>query len=113
MTVIYGFLVSPVLLMGLAMVEALGQGIGAPACQSAMVECTNEGERATGQGLVAAASSIGAGIAALIAAPLYAGPGPEITFVIVAGVVFVLSVIATKLSGFKFRKPIREVLPYG
>ena len=113
MTVIYGFLVSPVLLMGLAMVEALGQGIGAPACQAAMVECTNEGERATGQGLVAAASSIGAGIAALIAAPLYAGPGPEITFVIVAGVVFILSVIATKLSGFKFRKPIQEVLPYG
>ena len=113
MTVIYGFLVSPFLLMGLAMVEALGQGIGAPACQAAMVECTHEGERATGQGLVAAASSIGAGIAALIAAPLYAGPGPEITFVIVAGVVLILSLIATKLSGFKFRKPSKEVLPHG
>jgi len=113
MTVVYGFLVSPVLLMALAMVEALGQGIGAPACQAAMVECTNEGERATGQGLVAAASSIGAGIAALIAAPLYAGPGPEITFVIVAGVVLVLSLIATRLSGFKFRKATEEVLPYG
>ena len=113
MTVIYGFLVSPVLLMGLAMVEALGQGIGAPACQAAMVECTDEGERATGQGLVAAASSIGAGVAALIAAPLYAGPGPEITFVIVAGVVLILSLIATKLSGFKFLKATEEVLPYG
>ena len=113
MTVIYGFLVSPVLLMGLAMVEALGQGIGAPACQAAMVECTDDGEHATGQGLVAAASSIGAGIAALIAAPLYAGPGPEITFVIVAGVVLILSLIATKLSGFKFLKATEEVLPYG
>ena len=113
MTVIYGFLVSPVLLMGLAMVEALGQGIGAPACQAAMVECTDDGERATGQGLVAAASSIGAGVAALIAAPLYAGPGPEITFVIVAGVVLILSLIATKLSGFKFLKATEEVLPYG
>ena len=78
-----------------------------------MVECTDERERATGQGLVAAASSIGAGIAALIAAPLYAGPGPEITFIIVSAVVFLLSAIATKLSGFKFRKPIKEALPYG
>ncbi|GIS34371.1 MAG: hypothetical protein Ct9H90mP5_08200 [Acidimicrobiaceae bacterium] len=78
-----------------------------------MVECTDEGGTATGQGLVAAASSIGAGIAALIAAPLYAGPGPQITFFIVAGVVFILNVIATKLSGFKFRKPIKEALPYG
>ena len=95
------------------MVEALGQGIGAPACQAAMVECTDDGEHATGQGLVAAASSIGAGIAALIAAPLYAGPGPEITFVIVAGVVLILSLIATKLSGFKFLKATEGVLPYG
>ncbi len=113
MTVIYGFLASPVLLMVLAMVEALGQGIGSPACHAAMVECTDERERATGQGLVAAASSIGAGIAALIAAPLYAGPGPELTFIIVAGVVLVLSLIAINLSGFNFKKSLNEVLSYG
>jgi len=101
MTVIYGFLVSPVLLMALAMVEALGQGIGAPACQAAMVEATEENERATGQGLVAAASSIGAGLAALLAAPLYAGPGPEATFAIVAAVVCVLGCAAFALGAPK------------
>ena len=99
MTVIYGFLASPILLMALAMIEALGQGIGSPACHAAMVAATDENERATGQGLVAAASSIGAGIAALLAAPLYAGPGPEVTFIIVAGVVLILSSFAFKLSG--------------
>ena len=66
MTVVYGFLTSPILLMALAMVEALGQGVGSPACHAAMVEATEENERATGQGLVAAASSIGAGLAALL-----------------------------------------------
>ncbi|MBJ69675.1 MAG: hypothetical protein CL463_07205 [Acidimicrobiaceae bacterium] len=90
MTFIYGFLTSPWLLMGLAMVEAIGQGVGAPACQAAMVQATDESERATGQGMVGAAGTLGAGLAALIAAPLYAGPGPEETFMIVAGVVAVL-----------------------
>ncbi len=98
MTVVYGFLTSPILLMALAMVEALGQGVGSPACHAAMVEATEENERATGQGLVAAASSIGAGLAALLAAPLYAGPGPEATFAIVAAVVSVLGCAAFVLG---------------
>ena len=112
MTVIYGFLTSPILLMALAMFEALGQGIGSPACHAAMVAATDENERATGQGLVAAASSIGAGIAALIAAPLYAGPGPEVTFIIVAGVVLVLSLIAFRLKGFAFLQPVRGLVSH-
>ena len=113
MTVIYGFLASPILLMALAMFEALGQGIGSPACHAAMVAATHENERATGQGLVAAASSIGAGIAALLAAPLYAGPGPEITFVIVAGVVLVLSIAAFRLTGFRFQRSIGGLVSHG
>ena len=63
--------------------------------------------------MVGAAGTFGAGIAALIAAPLYAGPGPEITFIIVAIVVLILSSLAMKLSGFKFSQPINEVLPHG
>ena len=78
-----------------------------------MVAATDENERATGQGLVAAASSIGAGIAALLAAPLYAGPGPEVTFVIVAGVVLVLSLIAFRLYGFTFQRPIKGLISHG
>ena len=113
MTVIYGFLTSPILLMALAMIEALGQGIGSPACHAAMVAATDENERATGQGLVAAASSIGAGIAALLAAPLYAGPGPEVTFIIVAGVVLILSSFALKLSGVQFMRTSGGLVSHG
>ena len=112
MTVIYGFLASPILLMALAMFEALGQGIGSPACHAAMVAATDENERATGQGLVAAASSIGVGIAALLAAPLYAGPGPELTFIIVAGVVLILSSFALRLSGVQFLKTDGRLLSH-
>tara|TARA_B100001778_G_scaffold334788_1_gene347816 strand:- start:1499 stop:2671 length:1173 start_codon:yes stop_codon:yes gene_type:complete len=113
MTIIYGFLASPILLMALAMIEALGQGIGSPACHAAMVAATNENERATGQGLVAAASSIGAGIAALLAAPLYAGPGPEVTFIIVAVVVLILSSFALRLSGAQFLKSGGGLISHG
>ena len=104
MTFIYGFLTSPWLLMGLAMIEAIGQGVGAPACQAAMVKATDESERATGQGMVGAAGTFGAGVAALIAAPLYAGPGPEMTFIIVAVVVAVLGFLA-----FRLGKPTNQV----
>ena len=98
MTFIYGFLTSPWLLMVLAMVEAIGQGVGSPACQAAMVKATEESERATGQGMVGAAQTFGAGLAALIAAPLYAGPGPETTFMIVAIVVASLGFMAFRLG---------------
>ena len=98
MTFFYGFLTSPWLLMGLAMVEAVGQGVGSPACQAAMVKATYESERATGQGMVGAAQTFGAGLAALVAAPLYAGPGPEETFMIVACVVAVLGSAAFLLG---------------
>lgn len=90
LTMIYGFLTSPLILMLLAAVEAVGNGAGIPAAQAAMAAATGEGDRAAGQGLVAAAGQIGAGMAALLAAPLYAGPGPEVTFMVVAIVVLVM-----------------------
>ena len=90
------------------MFEAVGQGVGAPACQAAMVKATDESERATGQGMVGAAGTFGAGLAALIAAPLYAGPGPEETFMIVACVVAVLGAAAVLLG--RDRAPLGKVL---
>lgn len=87
LTLVYGQLRSPWLLMALAMVEAVGNGAGLPAAQAAMAAVTGDGERAAGQGLVGAAGQIGAGLAALLAAPLYAGPGPGAMFASVALVV--------------------------
>jgi MFS family permease len=82
LTVVYGQLRSPWLLLSLAMVEAVGNGAGLPASQAAMVAATDETERAAGQ--------IGAGLAALAAAPLYAGPGPGTSFAVVALIVAAL-----------------------
>jgi DHA1 family bicyclomycin/chloramphenicol resistance-like MFS transporter len=93
LTIVYGQLTSPWLLLALAMVEAVGNGAGMPASQAAMAGSTSAGEQAAGQGLVAAAMQIGAGSAALLAAPLYAGPGPGVTFAAVALIAGVLGAI--------------------
>jgi len=98
LTIIYGQLRSPWLLMILAMFEAVGNGAGLPASQAAMAAATGEGERAAGQGLVAAAGQIGAGIAAFLSAPLYAGPGPGATFATVAIIVAVLGAVGLRLG---------------
>jgi MFS family permease len=90
LTVVYGQLRSPWMLLTLATLEAFGNGAGLPASQAAMAAATGDGERAAGQGLVAAASQIGAGVAALAAAPLYAGPGPGASFAAVAVTVAIL-----------------------
>jgi MFS family permease len=84
LTAVYGQLTSPWLLMILAMVEAVGNGLGMPASQAAMTAATGPGERAAGQGLVAAAGLVGAGVAAFLAAPLYAMFGPGVMFLLVA-----------------------------
>ena len=84
LTVIYGFLTVPLMLMALAMFEAVGNGLGLPAAQALMASATDEGERATGQGLAAAAGQLMAGITAVIAAPLFAAHGPRWTFFSVA-----------------------------
>jgi MFS family permease len=87
LTMVYGSLRSPWLLMSLAMVEAVGNGLGLPASQAAMSRSTRAGEHTAGQGLVAAAGQIGAGFASLLAAPLYVGLGPEVMFFMVGSIV--------------------------
>lgn len=93
LTIIYGQLTRPGLVMGLAMVEAVANGAAIPAAQALMASATNDGERATGQGLAAAAGQIAAGFAALVSAPLYATHGPGLTFIMVAVAVVVLASI--------------------
>jgi MFS family permease len=90
LTIVYGFMTVPIMLMLFAMIEAVGNGLGMPAAQSLMAATTNEGERATGQGLAAAAGQLMAGITAVIAAPLFETHGPEWTFFSVAMAVLVV-----------------------
>ncbi|MEZ5165409.1 MAG: MFS transporter [Acidimicrobiales bacterium] len=93
-TIVYGRLTVPIVLMVFAMVEALGDGLGIPAAQALMASATGDGERATGQGLAAAAGQLVAGIAAITAAGLYENYGPHWTFTIVA-----LAVAAVAMAG--------------
>ena len=44
---------------------------------------------------------------------LYAGPGPEVTFIIVAGVVLILSSFALKLSGVQFIRTSGGLVSHG
>ena len=90
LTIVYGFMTVPIVLMLLAMVEAVGNGLGMPASQALMAAATDEGERATGQGLAAAAGQLMAGITAVTAAPLFEAHGPEWTFFSVAMAVLVV-----------------------
>ena len=98
LTVVYGQLTRPGLLMGLVMIEAVANGIGMPAAQALMASATSDGERATGQGLAAAAGQIAAGVVALAAAPLYGAHGPEVTFAIVAGCILLTGTAAMSVG---------------
>lgn len=98
LTVIYGHLTSPWLLMALAMFEGAANGFGMPAAQALMARSVKVGERATGQGLAAAAGQLGAGLAALIAPTFFSDYGPEWTFFWVAMTILVLGVLGLAIG---------------
>ena len=68
-----------------------------PATQAAMAAATEEHERALGFGVAAAAGQITAGVAALIAAPVYDGQGQFAVFALLATGVLVVGVIGLGL----------------
>ena len=87
---VYGLVERPGFLVSLALFEATFNAIALPAAQKAMADATEEHERALGFGVAAAAGQIAAGIAALVAAPVYANEGQFTVFaVIAAGVALV------------------------
>ena len=93
LTVIYGHLTVPLLLMSLAMIEGTANGFGMPSAQTLMATSTKDGERATGQGLAAATGQLAAGVSALVAPRLFENYGPEWTFFWVAVAILVLSTL--------------------
>ncbi|RMH83533.1 MAG: MFS transporter [Actinomyces sp.] len=107
LTVVYGWLTVPLTLMALASVEAVANGAAIPAAQAAMARATGPGEAATGQGLAAAAGQVAAGLAALVAAPVYERVGPEATFAVVAAGVTLLAAVGFALA----RRPRGAVEP--
>ncbi|MEM9464751.1 MAG: MFS transporter [Actinomycetota bacterium] len=98
LTVVYGVVERPGLLVSLALFEATFNAIALPAAQKAMADATAEHERALGFGVAAAAGQIAAGIAALVAAPIYANEGQFTVFAVIAGGVAVVGAIGLALS---------------
>jgi len=90
-TVLYGALETPGILMSFAMVEATFNAVALPATQAAMARATEEHERALGFGVAAAAGQVSAGIAALVAAPVYAAQGQFFVFALLAAAVAVVA----------------------
>ncbi|MEM8709011.1 MAG: hypothetical protein AAGE98_21295, partial [Actinomycetota bacterium] len=80
-----------------AMVEATFNAVALPSTQAAMADATEEHERALGVGVAAAAGQITAGIAALIAAPVYDAQGQFFVFALLAAGVAVVAAIGYAL----------------
>ena len=97
LTVVYGLVERPGLLVSLALFEATFNAMAMPAAQKAMADATAEHERALGFGVAAAAGQIAAGIAALIAAPVYDQQGQFVVFAVIAAGVAVVGALGLGL----------------
>lgn len=98
LTVVYGHLTVPLLLMSLAMIEGAANGLGIPSAQTLMAISTKDGERATGQGLAAGTGQLAAGVSALVAPILFENYGPEWTFFWVAVAIAVLGALGVAVA---------------
>jgi len=97
MTAAYGLLRVPLLIMLLALCEAVTQAVAVPAAQAAMASAAPHDRVAAGQGLAGATQLLGAGTMALVAAPLYDAAGPEVVFGLAGCLVAALGLVAWRL----------------
>ena len=77
---LYGVFAIPVLIVSIAMIEAIVQAVAVPATQAAMAQACPPERLGAGQGLSGAAGQAGAGVVALVAAPVYESAGPTFLF---------------------------------
>ena len=103
LTYLYGSLESVVFIMVISLVEATAQAVAVPASQAAMAKATPDGNVAAGQGLAGALQQLGAGLMALVAAPVYGASGPAVVFggaalliVLIGGIAWVVDRTAAR-----------------
>ena len=94
---LYGVITIPIVIVSVALVEAVVQAVAVPASQAAMAVACPPERLAAGQGLAGAAGQAGAGVVALVAAPVYEGVGSEFLFAAAAVVTLVLGGVAWRL----------------
>jgi predicted MFS family arabinose efflux permease len=101
LTFLYGAVNALWLICAISLVEASFQAVAVPASQTAMAKASPAGSIAAGQGLAGALQQLGAGVMALVAAPVYGATGPGVVFggaavliLLIGGVAWVLNVRA-------------------
>jgi MFS family permease len=82
--ILYGYIAAPIGLVLVATIEGVANAFSIPASQAAMVAACRPQEIGTGQGISGAAGIGAAGVAAVVAAPLYESFGAAPTFVATA-----------------------------
>lgn len=80
-TAAYGLIAAPILITGMALIEAVGNATAVPGAQTAMARSCPPNRLTAGQGLAGAVSMVGAGVSAAVAAPVYEAVGPAWLFV--------------------------------
>ena len=87
----------PIVIVSVALVEAIVQAVAVPASQAAMAIACPPQRLAAGQGLSGAAGQAGAGVVALLAAPVYESAGPGFLFAAAAVATLALGGVAWRL----------------
>jgi predicted MFS family arabinose efflux permease len=91
---LYGVITIPIVIVSVALVEAIVQAVAVPASQAAMAIACPPERLAAGQGLAGAAGQAGAGVVALVAAPVYESAGPGFLFAAAAVATLALGGVA-------------------
>lgn len=99
LTVLYGVLRRPVLVVAAALVESVLQAVAVPATQAALALAAPPGRAATAQGLGGAAGLLGAATLSLVAAPIYGATTHWVVFATTGAMVGALLVGVVVVSG--------------
>jgi DHA1 family multidrug resistance protein-like MFS transporter len=94
----YGIVRDPEVLIAVAVLEGAANAFSIPAAQAAMVDAVDPSQIGTGQGIAGASGLAAAGLAAMVAAPVYEQVGATWTFMGTAVVMVVITAVALLLG---------------
>jgi len=97
-TLAYGLIAAPIGILLVSIVESIGASAAFPGAQAAMAEASPPDLVASGQGLALAAGIGGAGVAAMVAAPIYQDLGSGWLFAGTAAVMAILVAIGAGVA---------------
>jgi predicted MFS family arabinose efflux permease len=96
--VLYGVLTAPILIATVGVIDAVGQAVATPGAQAAMARACPPGKTGAGQGLAGAMGLAGAGLASVIAAPVYSAFGSVAVFGGTAATIAAIGLVAARTA---------------